>query len=167
MQRSSRRPGSARTGVPTVIVLLGLGLWLLIPSLAQAQRAAGAFQIGPQVGQPGGLTGKLYRSPQTAYDGLFTTDGDEFVRIYLHRLHERPMPDSLMHLFFGPGLLLGGETLDTTPAAELALSAEIGLNFYAKRFEVFLQATPTLHVLPTVTPRLGGSVGLRYVLRRP
>ena len=145
-------------------LLLGVGDLLFEPTPVRAQRSKGAVTLGLQVGEPGGLTGKVYRSPNTAYTGLLTTDGDDFAALYLHRLHERPLPDSLLHLYVGPGLLVGSKRLTGTPAPQVGLSTQIGLNFYAERFEVFILTTPTLLFLPDFTPTVGGSVGLRYTI---
>lgn len=149
------------------LLLLGLGTLLLFPSPSPAQRTRGTSSIGPQVGQLNGLTGKLYRSSRTAYAGLVTTDGDDFFSLYLHRLHERPLPDSLLHLYLGPGLLVGTQQLGGPPIPTLGVSTQVGLNFYDDRFEVFLHVTPTLRFFPDLHPKLGASVGLRYVLWRP
>jgi hypothetical protein len=150
-----------------LLLLFGLGMGRLLPSPAVAQRAPGAVNVGLQVGDPGGVTAKLYRSRHRAYTALFTTDGDGFT-LFGHRLHERPLPDSLLHLYAGPGLVVGTRTLaEKTPTPNLGLSVQVGLNFYAQRFEVFLELTPVLRVLPTFDPDIGGSVGLRYRLRRP
>lgn len=162
---------SAIIGIPRRLVfiwagllLLGVGELFLGSAPVRAQRSGGTVTIGLQVGEPGGLTGKVYRSPHTAYTGLLTTDGDDFAALYLHRLHERPLPDSLLHLYVGPGLLVGSERLTSTPSLRIGLSTQIGLNFYAERFEVFVLTTPTLLFLPNFTPKVGGSVGLRYTL---
>ena len=150
-----------------LVLLFGPGLGGFLPPAA-AQRTTGTVNVGVQVGQLGGVTGKLYRGPRTAYTGLLTTDGKEFVDLYLHRLHERPLPDSLVHLYAGAGLVVGAQRLDErVPTPSLGPSAQMGLNFYAERFEVFVQATPTLALLPTVDFKIGGSVGLRYRLWDP
>jgi len=150
-------------GVFTFILAAGL-----FPAWAVAQRADGTFNLGPQVGQPAGLSVKVYRSPQTAYTSLFTTDGDDFASLRFHRLQERPLPDSLVYVYVGPGLFLGGKALDEDlPIAELGISGQTGLNFFAERFEVFVHVTPTVRLLPDLSFELGGSVGLRYVLWRP
>lgn len=131
------------------------------------QRSARSVTVGLQAGQPGGVTAKLYGTGHTAYDALVTTDGDDFVTAHLHRVWERPLPDSMVHTFVGPGLVVGGRHLDTDPSPELGMSGHVGLNFFANRFEVFLQVTPTLRFLPSVRPSVGGSVGLRYALSPP
>jgi hypothetical protein len=147
------------------LVLLGLGLVFVDVFPGHAQRARGTVTIGPQVGQPGGVSGKLYRSPQTAYEALVTTDGNESVSLYLHRLHERALPDSLLYLYLGPGLLTGVRQLGESPTPTAGISSQVGLNFYAERFEVFLHVTPGLRFLPDPRGTLGASVGLRYTFR--
>ncbi|MFO8098832.1 MAG: RNA polymerase subunit sigma-54 [Salinibacter sp.] len=146
----------------TLACLLGL---LGIPTPSHAQREVGSTTFGLQVGQPGGVTGKLYRPAPIAYDGLFTTDGNDFASLYVHRLWEQPLPDSLVHLYAGPGLLLEGRSLQSEPAPQFGLSAKAGLNVFIERFEVFLHVTPTARLTPIWEPEWGGSVGLRYNLR--
>lgn len=123
--------------------------------------------LGVQAGRPGGATVKLYRPGPIAYDGVITTDADDVVTAYVHRLWERPLPDSPLHLYLGPGLTVGTERLGQSPRLHGGTSAEVGLNFYAERFEVFLHVTPTLQFFPNTEARLDGSVGLRYYVRFP
>lgn len=147
---------------------------LLFCPRTRAQRAPGNVTTGLQVGSPGGVTAKVYRAGHTAYSGLFTTDGDDFATLFAHRVREPPLPDSLLHGFIGPGGFVGVLHLPDAPVPEVGISALLGLNFYSERFEVFLNLTPTLRLFPkrngepalTLRPNLGGSVGLRYHLRR-
>ncbi|MFP4228495.1 MAG: RNA polymerase subunit sigma-54 [Salinivenus sp.] len=143
----------------------GLLVLLMTSTPSYAQREVGSATFGLQVGQPGGVSGKLYRPAPIAYDGLFTTDGNDFVSFYVHRLWERPLPDSLVHLYAGPGLLLEGRSLQSDPAPQFGVSAEVGLNFFIERFEVFLHVTPAARLTPIREAEWGGSVGLRYNLR--
>lgn len=158
-------------GTPSVVLLLlliGFGTRCFFPPTASAQRTKGTVNIGLQVGPPGGVTGKFYRSPQTAYDVLLTTNAEDLLEVRVHRLHERALPDSLLHWYLGPGVLVGAKNLDRRPPTlKLGLTAQVGLNFYAKQFEVFLHVTPAFRVLSAIKPQLGGSVGLRYHLPGP
>jgi len=132
-----------------------------------AQREPGSATVGVQVGQPGGLTAKLYRHSPIAYEAVLTGDGDDFLRLYLHRLWERPLLDPPVHVYFGPGLFVGGRQPAPGPRLDLGVATTLGLNFYADRFEVFLHTLPALRLHPTLAPTLGGSVGLRYDLHQP
>lgn len=148
--------------------VLALVLSVLVgPTPSWAQKAPGVAAIGVEIGQIGGVTGKLYRPNQIAYDALVTTDADEVFTLFLHRLRSHPFPDSEMYGYYGPGLFVGGRTLNTNPTSAIGLSGRVGLKFYAERFEAFLQATPILRLHPSFNPSLAGSVGLRYTLFTP
>lgn len=149
------------------LALLLVSVDVLAPRPAAAQRQPGSAGVGFQVGQPGGLALKLYQNDSIAYDGVISTDGDDFLIGHFHRLWERPLPDSPLHFYLGPGMVVGPETLAQSPQLRLGLSTEAGLNFYAERFEVFLHVTPTLQFLPNTRVGLDGNVGLRYYLRFP
>lgn len=159
-----RPPGRSLRGRLPLVLLVLVGLWA---PLAHAQRDVGSWTLGPQVGRPGGLTAKLYRPPPIAYDAMLTVDGDDFVRGAAHRLWERPLPDSLVYVYYGPGLQGTVRRLDADPTLTGGITGKLGLNFYAERFEVFLHVTPALRLVPEPVPRLGAGVGLRYDLRRP
>lgn len=154
--------GSHRLRLLTLLVVLIAIGGIVSPSVAQ--REPGALGTGFQVGQPGGLALKWYRAAPITYDGILSTDGDDYVVAHVHRLWERPLPDSPLHLYVGPGLLVGPSQLRQSPRLRLGLSGEAGLNFYAERFEVFLHVTPTLQFLPNRHWTLDGNVGLRYYL---
>lgn len=166
--RSSTPAGgtSSKRGALSISPVLVLGLAIIALSVvvprAVAQREPGTVGLGFQVGAPGGVSIKVYRPGPIAYDGLITTDADDFVRLHLHRVWEPPLPDSPLHYYLGPGVVTGGDELSQSPSLHLGASAQAGLNFYDERFEVFLHVTPTLHFFPTTGTRLGGSVGLRY-----
>jgi len=160
-------PGTRRVRrlAPLILLLLTVGMGSLHPAVAQ--REPGALGAGFQVGRPGGLALKWYRPAPISYDGVISTDGDDFLVGHVHRLWERPLPDSPLHLYVGPGLLVGPSQLRRSPRLRLGLSGEAGLNFYAERFEVFLHVTPTLRFLPNTRLAVDGNVGLRYYLRAP
>lgn len=172
MRWSRTAPGSGLwNGTSSVVVLLlliGVGVRCSVPPSATAQRTKGTVNIGLQVGPPGGVTAKLYRSPQTAYDVLLTTNAKDLLDVYVYRLRERALPDSLLHWYVGPGVVVGARSLEQRPPTlNLGLTAQVGLNFYVEHFEVFLHVTPVLRALPAVRARVGGSVGLRYHLPGP
>lgn len=159
--------GGRRGQLCPTVALLAFLLGLSLPMESRAQRESGSVTVGLEVGHLGGATAKLYRPNAVAYSTLLTTDGDDFFALYLHRLRERPLADSLVHIYYGPGLYGSGRQLDATPTTQAGVSAQVGLNFYDERFEVFLHATPILRLHPSLTPRLAGSVGLRYDLVQP
>lgn len=149
-----------------VLTLVALAVAPFCPPVL-AQRQPGTVGMGLQVGQPSGLALKLYRETPVAYDGILTTDADDYVSLRLHRVWEHPLPSSPLYIYVGPGLFLRQERAPSALRTDLGLSAEAGLNFYAERFEVFLHVTPTLRFLPDPAAQWGQSVGLRYYLHRP
>ena len=157
-----RRPAWALASLVVLVLLIAA-----TATPAMAQRQTGALGAGFQVGRPGGLALKWYRSSSVAYDGIVSTDGDDFLVGHVHRLWERPIPDSPLHLFAGPGMVIGPAQLAQSPRLRLGLSGEVGLNFYAERFEVFLHVTPVLRFLPNTQVAVDGNAGLRYYLRFP
>jgi len=168
-QRDPRRAQPRLQRGRTLLVVLLLSLCAVVADVAPAlaQRQPNALGLGFQVGQPGGLAVKWYRPSPIVYDGIFSTDGDDFIIGHIHRLWERPVPDSPLHLFVGPGLMAGPSRLSQSPRLRFGLSGEAGLNFYAERFEVFLHVTPTLQFLPTTQVAIDANAGLRYYLRLP
>ncbi len=172
MKKSERNRPTLRGRVAHLrpyLLLFGLILVarLLLPPSSVAQRQSGAAGVGGQVGHPGGLALKLYRPDPVVYDGVLSTDGNDFVVGHFHRLWEQPLPNSPLHLYVGPGVILGLDHLTQSPHLRLGVSGEAGLNFYAERFEVFLHVTPALRFLPDARMGLDGNVGLRYYFRLP
>ena len=166
-----REPSSATLGHRRARALASILVLVLsiaaTAAPAVAQREPGALGAGFQVGRPGGLALKWYRSSPAVYDGIISTDGDDFVVGHVHRLWERPIPGSPLHLFAGPGVMIGPSRLTQSPRLRLGLSGEVGLNFYAERFEVFLHVTPVLRFLPSTQASVDANAGLRYYLRSP
>jgi hypothetical protein len=145
-------------------MLIGLALVAssTSPLSTHAQRTTGRVGIGAQVGRPSGLTGKLYRHAQLAYDLSLVWNLRDFVFVESHRMHEWPIPNSPLHLLLGPGVFAGLDEAPRDNEVTLGISGALGLNFFRERFEVFLQAMPRMRLYPATQARLGGSVGLRY-----
>jgi len=109
------------------------------------------------------VTLKLYQNPGFAYDFLAAWDFDRHFYLNVHGLYERPIPDSPLRYFIGPGGYIG---IRSHPRRDndvtLGVSAAFGVNFFVERFEVYLQVTPRLDLTPATQGDFGGGVGLRY-----
>ncbi len=144
--------------------LVGAGC-LVVASPAYAQSPAGEVGLGGQIGDPSGITLKLYQRPGFAYDLLAAWDLDRFFFLNAHALYERPITDSPLRYYLGPGILLGFQE-DAGPDEEtnivIGASGQFGVNFFVEQFEVFLQLTPRLSVIPDTDGEIGGGIGLRY-----
>lgn len=142
----------------------------LLPSIAgaqsfdAAQEPAGDLGIGGQIGEPSGVTFKIYQRPTLAYEFLAAWDLDRFFYLNAHALYERPIPDSPLRYYFGPGIVLGVTDDSGSTDLVVGLSGQAGVNFFVERFEVFLHLTPRLDIIPSTDGEVGGGIGLRYYL---
>ncbi len=140
-------------------VILFSGLWIVSTN---AQREYGDVGIGAQLGQPTGLSIKVYRA-KSSLDFLAAWNWDDFFFLNLHSIYEVNLNDAhTVHLFYGPGAFIG--IRDRSPAkddVELGVSGSLGLDFLIEKFEIFLQATPRLALVQSTDFEMGGGVGFR------
>ena len=148
-------------------LLLTLLIWPLFDASAQslttADGPAGDLGIGGQIGEPSGVTLKIYQRPGLAYELLAAWDLDAFFFLNGHALYERPIPDSPLHYYLGPGAIIGiAEDNDGGSDLVIGISGQVGIDFFVERFEVFLHLTPRLSIIPQTDGEVGGGIGLRY-----
>lgn len=144
-----------------------LGLFLTAGSV-QAQRVPGAVGLGGQVGDPSGVTLKIYNPNTISYDFLAAWDLNDFFFLNLHGLYERPLElenVSGVEYFFGPGGFVG--IRDRAEPVEddfvFGISGRIGVNIPLEdRFEFYAQFTPRINLVPDTEGDLGGGIGVRY-----
>jgi len=152
-----------------VVGVLTLVVGISTPS-AMAQRSSGAAGLGGQLGDPSGVTVKLYNAGAPSYDflGVWSSVDDFFV-LNGHALFEESISaenvDQPLEWFGGPGGFVGtfqgggpfeGETV-------VGISGTIGLQMeVADHLELYLQATPRFALIPETEGDLGGGLGLRY-----
>ncbi len=146
-------------------LILILGVIVTHTSPAAAQNVDGNIGLGGQVGQPAGISLKVYNPERMSFDFLAAYDLDNFFFLNVHGLFERPISDNeALNLIYGPGVFIG--TYNRPRGADddvaLGVSGRIGLNYYIKQFELFIQITPRLEITPTTTADLGGGLGFRY-----
>lgn len=154
--------------LPVLGLLLGLSL-LLGPE-AHAQRTSGAVGLGGQLGEPSGITLKMYNENTPSYDLLAAWSGvDDFFFLNGHVLFENRIPaeniDQPLEWFIGPGAFIGTFSGDgpNEGDAVLGISGTIGLQMaLAEHFEIYLQATPRVLLVPETDGDLGGGLGGRY-----
>lgn len=159
-----RLPSSSSNRVALLLFFVFF-MGTLCASSSAAQEPAGDLGIGAQIGDPSGVTLKLYQQPGLAYDFLAAWDLDRFFFLNVHALHERTIPDSPLHYYLGPGAVAGfqdGPNGDNELV--IGVSGQFGVDFFVEQFEVFLQLTPRLNVIPDTHGRIGGGIGLRYYI---
>ena len=143
------------------VFLLAFPLWLMAAT-SYAQQRQGDVGLGGQIGDPSGVTLRLYNRAAFIYDFLAAWDLDDFFFLNVHGLFERRFNEAPLNYFYGPGALFGIEQRRGENELVLGLSASVGINYFVERFEVFLQLTPRLNLIPRTNADLGGGVGLRY-----
>ncbi len=132
---------------------------------AQAQRRPGAIGIGGQIGEPSGLTVKVYNPSAVSFDVLAAWESDDFFYVNGHGIYERHLDNSgNVHFFFGPGAFVGfrDRPRDQDDDVVAGISGTLGLNLLIDRFEIYGQLTPRLAVTPNTNGDLGGGVGARF-----
>ena len=130
---------------------------------AAAQRVDGALGLGGQVGAPSGLTLKKHNASGPSYDFLAAWDLDDLFFLNGHaQFHQNLNAENVqreVEWFFGPGAFIGFTEED----AVLGLSGRVGLSLMVDpQFEVYVQATPRLSVVPDTEGDIGGGLGMRY-----
>lgn len=128
-----------------------------------AQRAAGDVGLGVHIGQPTGLTLKVY-NPGTSVDFLAAWDLDDFFFLNVHAIYDTPLNNAhTIHFYYGPGGYIGirdrGRELDDE--VEMGVSGNFGLDFLIEKFEIFMQVTPRLSLVQRTDFDMGGGVGFR------
>lgn len=154
------RPSLLAATLPAMLFLLVL---LAVPS-AYAQRG-GTTGLGGQVGEPSGLTLKLYNPGAVSYDFLAAWDLDDFFFLNVHGLYERPLGNERnLRFFYGPGVFVGfrDRPREDDDDVVVGISGSLGLSFWVDRFEVYGQITPRLSVLPDTDGDVGGGLGIRF-----
>lgn len=148
-----------------VVAIVALGsATLSTPSMAQ--ESSWSLGVGAMVGRTSGFTVKQFLGDPGAGSAAIrralelnvTSDVDDFFLGTLYLSTERPIPQSPLHSVMGPGIVFGvrNERLFA------GISAAVGVHFPRGRYEVFLQLSPVLRLVPDVDGEVGASVGMRY-----
>jgi len=139
---------------------------------AHAQRTSGSIGVGGQLGDPSGLTLKVYNEQKPSYDFLaaWSLRGNTSFFLNGHAQWSRDLnPEGLdqdLEWFVGPGAFLLVEDNDgpgDDDEAVFGVSGTIGLNLVLnRRVELYVQATPRLALAPDTDGDIGGGLGFRY-----
>ncbi|MEQ9103725.1 MAG: hypothetical protein RIE53_03425 [Rhodothermales bacterium] len=155
---TSHRSGVRRERLLALLVLLAAFV-AGNPSDGRAQGRSHHLEIGGMVGRLSGLSVKVAGSGPTArsYDAHLSFNASGYASLSGHVLRERPLKDSPLVTFLGPGLNLG---LDDSEVF-LGPSAELGVFFALSRYRAFLQLVPQLHLVPELRGDVLAAAGLR------
>jgi hypothetical protein len=155
--------------------------WYFIISLIliswSATAQAGDFGLGIMIGEPTGLSGKLWLSPKSAVDaGLawsFQGDGSFHLHLdyLLHDFKLIPVDKGKLPLYYG----IGGRFLihdhnkwwdehHNDNDVHIGLRIPVGLEyiFTGDKVGIFLEIAPVLDLAPDTDLDFNGGIGVRY-----
>ncbi len=162
---------------PLTLTALALLAITMTSTQAQAQvPSTGDFGAGIILGEPSGLTGKLWFNPSNALDVHLAFDfTDEAVAIFsdytyhfdLIKLRSNVQVELPFYVGIGGKLLVDANSdNENEKDAALTLGARIPLGmsvlFKKAPLEIFLEIAPGLRVVPKTSGDLDGGIGVRY-----
>lgn len=132
---------------------------------AQVNGNGGNLGIGAMLGEPTGISVKLWNNSRNAFDVGVAWSFGENDALHLHG-------DYLMHKWFSDidqGALafyygIGGRLVLSDPDAELGIRVPFGLNYIIpdSQIDLFVEAVPILNLAPDTDFDGNGAVGIRY-----
>lgn len=134
---------------------------------ASAQRISGAVGLGGQIGEPTGVTLKIYNAGAPSYDFLAAWDLDDFFFLNAHALFEDDLnPEGMdqdLEWYIGPGGFIGVLDAPGDDEALIGVSGTVGLAMiFNNQVELYGQITPRITLIPGTDGDFGGGIGLRY-----
>ncbi len=140
---------------------------LLALAAAPARGDQDRVALGVMVGEPTGLTGKVWLAPATAVDAGLSWSLVHHDRFHLHAdyLHHDyglfAVDRGFLPLYYGVG---GRLLLDHRN--RLGVRVPVGLSYLTdtRRFEFFMEIAPTVDLVPDPEFDVGGALGARVLL---
>lgn len=148
---------SERSTIPLLLFVLAVGTGTVASSHAQN------VGVGGQLGEPSGVTLKLYEPDAPSYDFLAAWSlQDDSVLLNGHVLFENRIATSNLNKplewFVGPGAFVEGGG-----NGGVGISGTIGLDLIlTDHVSVYGRITPRLSLVPGTEGDVGGGLGLRY-----
>ncbi|MBK8196017.1 MAG: hypothetical protein IPK76_23540 [Lewinellaceae bacterium] len=153
--------------------LLSIGFALLFNGLINNDLFAQNVGLGFQVGDPTGLNLHFRNGPGAMRtDILFAwdlgNDDHDFFFVNVHGLwFKRLATKEAFNFYYGPGAFVGFRERNRKKDNNdndvvVGFSGNFGLNYEFSRFDIFLQITPRLAILPGTDFEAGGGLGMRF-----
>lgn len=151
-----------------------IGVFALVTVLAGAGPAAAqekGFGLGVIIGEPTGLSGKLWQSRSTAFDfgaaWSFVDEGAVHLHfdLLVHRFDVIRVDSGKLPLYYGLGARVRfAEDSAGDQDTNVGIRFPVGLDylFADAPFDVFGELVPILDIAPDTDVSLNGSLGFRY-----
>jgi hypothetical protein len=142
-------------------MILGLMMILAKPITAQDH----GFGMGLILGEPTGLSAKLWTSGDNAFDfaAAWSFKGDGHLLLQAdyvwHFFNLMPVPSGKLPLYIGLG---GRVVLADDPSFGIRIPIGIDYLFADAPIDVFLELVPILDLSPETEFGVGGGLGIRY-----
>jgi hypothetical protein len=146
-----------------ILFTMVLGLMMIIAKPVTAQDHG--FGMGLILGEPTGLSAKLWTSSDNAFDFAaawsFKGDGNLLLQAdYVWHFFElMPVPSGKLPLYIGIG---GRVVLADDPSFGIRIPIGIDYMFADAPIDVFLELVPILDLSPETDFGVGGGLGIRY-----
>lgn len=150
---------------------LSLSLLLLIFAVstvqtAEAQNRPTSTELGVILGEPTGISFKLWQSGSTAFGGAvaWSLGRNETVHIHADYLFHSDLDvdQGVLLFYYGPGV----RTLFSDNNLRIGVRFPVGLqyNVDSTRLSLFFEVAPTLDLIPATTFGVNGGLGFRFFL---
>lgn len=130
----------------------------------QALAQDNGFGLGIIVGEPTGLSAKVWTTEYTALDAAMAWSfvGNGFLRLHSDLLFHRyliEVEQGQLPVYFGAGAKLGFAS-----NLELGIRIPLGIayQFESVPLEAFLELVPVFNLLPKTSVGMDGGIGIRY-----
>jgi len=146
------------------LIICSAASLLLIPMSASARDRD--FGLGLVLGEPTGVSGKIWLGRTTALDGAvaWSTGRDDDLQLqgdYVwHDFGLFDVDRGALPLYYG----VGGRIRTNRGSDRLGVRFPVGLAyiFAGSRFDAFMEAAPTLDLAPRTDVELAAGIGVRY-----
>jgi hypothetical protein len=146
-----------------ILFTMVLGLMMIIAKPLTAQDHG--FGMGLILGEPTGLSAKLWTSSDNAFDfaAAWSFKGDGHLLLQAdyvwHFFNLMPVPSGKLPLYIGIG---GRVILADDPRFGIRIPIGIDYLFADAPIDVFLELVPILDLSPETDFGVGGGIGIRY-----
>lgn len=146
-------------------ITLVLVLFVLFASISGIQAQEKGFGAGIIVGEPTGLSGKLWLGGQNALDmaAAWSFKGDGHLLLQTdyvwHSFNLISVSSGKLPLYYGVG---GRIVLSDDPLVGIRVPVGLDYIFSGAPVDIFLEIVPILDLIPSTDFDIGGGLGVRY-----
>jgi hypothetical protein len=139
---------------------------LILLSITAAANAQGKLGLGIMLGEPSGISGKLFLSKSTAIDGgigISFADDYQSPQIHADYLQHISLSSANLPLYYGIGAKLKFGNTDN-PETRVGIRIPVGISWMPALvpLDIFLEVVPLLDLSPSARFKLNGAIGIRY-----